>query len=174
MYAVDLLGMHDHRSRTDRRRSRRNVCCFSAGVCDAAVMKEDVARIIGCIKEQTCKHLVARKVYGDNSSLKGTQIVFLERDIRYTIYWSGDPTFLSFWVRRPIHGRQSVTSFTDDGLDGSVDFGLAGQANDPKSKYFRSESFAPGAARGAEHRLYWQRQYNEAVAAAKRVLLDNR
>ncbi|MBI4094405.1 MAG: hypothetical protein HY436_01205 [Candidatus Liptonbacteria bacterium] len=136
----------------------------------------DVARVVSCMKSRHCKHTIEAKSYGT----LGEQIVFVEGGKRYTFYWSGADRpvgFLSVWVRpegEAAGGEALLTTFVDRGLDGSVDFGhripTLGEVADLERKSFRSENDPDAPATGLEFRGYWQRQFEEAVAAAIRRL----
>jgi hypothetical protein len=149
--------------------------------CAQAATANDVSRVIGCMKTHTCKHLMASKSYA--SPLSGEQIVFVQGGKRYTLYWTGDydninnrpslPTdqFLSVWVRPDgTQNTKAVDGFSDNGVDGSVNFGFKGDSPNPSGKFF--EDGTDGSeAKGTEFRDYWQDRYDQAITAAVQRLL---
>ena len=64
-------------------------------------------------------------------------------------------------------------SFSDDGPDDRVDFGIRGQTTDTddQRKFFLAggEANAGLPAKGVEYRPYWQKRYDTAIAAVLRL-----
>ena len=101
----------------------------------------DVAQVVKLMKDPHTRGLLTRKTYPDDHSI---QIVFVSSGKRYTFYWSGpgSTNFLSVWARRDGTTRQAdMVTFTDDQLDGTVNFGIAGRIND--QMLFRDEPDMP-------------------------------
>lgn len=128
-----------------------------------AASPEDVREVVAMVTDGRVPSL-ARHNYknGDRS------IVFVHGGRRYTLYHSGpriDPNdpqsaWLSVWVRNESPSK-GVDTFTDFGSDGVVDFGLDG----PRLRLFH-EGRARTVPEGLNHREYWQKQYDDAIAAA--------
>lgn len=100
----------------------------------------------------------------------GTTIVFVHKGKRYSLYHSSerirpdDPNsaWLSFWVRKNgTSGQHNLMSFTDNGFDGKVDFGIDG----PRQRYFKHAD-RYSAAEGLEHEAFWQKELDVAINAA--------
>lgn len=98
----------------------------------------------------------------------GETAVFLCHGQRITLFYSGDlegkpnSAMLSFWVRKEgTFGGDTMDTFTDDKVDGSVDLGIDG-ANERR--------FVPMTSypEGEEHRSFWQHQLDATVATLLR------
>jgi hypothetical protein len=94
------------------------------------------------------------------------RIVFVEGGRRYTMQYTsamGDsfPESLDFWERPNGTRDQSVlTTYSDSGLDGTIDFGTGPQDN------LYTDMF--GKVEGQDNKAYWQKEYDDAIAAALR------
>lgn len=122
-------------------------------------------------------HLKALEWSADTNRLGWrTRIVSVSKGLRYT-FESFIPvhgkTSLSVWVRRNgTWGQDTLVSFSDEGLDGNVDFGISGPttATDEQRKFFLvGDPPAGWPTRGEQYRAYWQARYDEALRAVLRL-----
>ena len=76
---------------------------------------------------------------------------------RYTVYYTGGKNdLLSFWVRpNGTNSQKFIQTFTDHGLDGTVEFGISGD----RQKLFDSKDRHVGQ----EYQQYWQSLYDQAI-----------
>lgn len=143
---------------------------FEAVVVDKTAPQATTANVVMVSRLMyTASNVMSRKVYEDHG---GVQVVFRRNGLRYTFYCPAnkESNFLSVWVRKEnTSGQDSLLTFSDDDLNGSVDFGIGGPKNgtDDEKKYFRIED---GHNHGAYHKPYWQSLYNMAIKDALTVL----
>ena len=105
-----------------------------------------------------------------NGQPMGTTVVFVHKGKRYSLYHSSEritpenpnSAWLSFWVRRNgTSGQHNMLSFTDNGFNGKVNFGIDGL----RQRYFNSgDRHSPAA--GLEHQAFWQKELDAAIKAA--------
>lgn len=94
------------------------------------------------------------------------RIVFVEGGRRYTMQYSSAmgssyPASLDFWERPDgTSGQSTLTTYADSGLDGTVNFGTG-----PKNNLY-SDTF--GKVEGEDNKANWQKEYDDAIAAALR------
>lgn len=104
----------------------------------------------------------ATTVKDDNYDGKSRTVSFIEGGMFYTFWYdsasSDGKPLLSIWVRKEgTRGQNALTTFSDLGIDGTVEFGVAGP------RRFKLE-------KSPENQGYFQRRYNLAIAAALRHL----
>lgn len=107
------------------------------------------------------------------TKFNGTEFSFLYQGKQYGFWYSRDAKLLSVWVRtRGTNGQKILLgTFSDQGLDGTVDFGINGKdGTDEVKQYFSVEEDRPGKSKGEEFRPHWQSQYDQAISTALRVL----
>lgn len=144
------------------------VVCGSESAVGSTVNRADLNRVVACMKTRSCRGTIfAKQYYG-----LGEQIVFVANGRRYTFVWYREENSLSIWVRPEGNKDQaSVSTFSDEQLDGNVDFGITGsiEQTDTKRKYFRNTKAALGSnPKGLEFQDYWNEQYAVALSAACR------
>lgn len=139
-----------------------------------AASREDVARVVDFVHDESIP------VLSRTTGTSGGQIVFIEGGVRYTIYHSGerivandpDSAWISFWTRPDgTHGRSDMVTFSDSAFDGDIDLGINGNST---VRHFSSGEEPYTQARGPEWREYWQREYDNAIAAAIRYIERHR
>lgn len=150
--------------------------CTLATPAEAAT-REDVARVLMFItRPDAYKKLMLKRPDVESN---GLTVVFVEKGRRYSLYyvpptthtWGQSSGLLSVWVIPDDLAKRSADlepTFSDDGLDGVVDFGVEGPTTwqEDWRKLFDSEKFAPKAAKGIQYAPYWQAKYDEAIADA--------
>ncbi len=130
---------------------------------------QSIAKIVVAMKAHRVRQTIETKCYNDGKG--GERIVFLDHNKRYTMFWVPEnkvtTPYISMWVRKNgTHGQESIESCTDDALDGTVDFGIAGTGS--RRRIYSSGAQYPKT--GEQHRAYFQKRYNESIAAAHRHL----
>jgi len=151
-----------------------------------AASKADVQKVVELMFSPSTNSKVLLKEV-KTAEKDDIQVVFVENGKRYTLWYSGnriikddaDSHWLAFWVRPDgTSGQESMITWTDNGMDGNVDFGIIGK-NRPDSvrKLFREDKVYDFESRtkklvieGEEYRSHWQAQHDEAIAAALRHL----
>lgn len=96
------------------------------------------------------------------------QVVFATMGRVYTLqYFTAErrsQPSLSVWVRpKGTRGQEALDTFSDNGLDGRVDFGIGGGKN-------RREFMLEPTLKGSEHREHWQGLFDQAIKDALRAL----
>ncbi len=148
---------------------------LSSAIAQQKTTSADIARIMSCMRQHSCKNTILTQSF-DNL---GEVIVFIDNGKRYSFYLSGKDApegFLSISVRpEGTSDQASLFGFADFGLDGSVDSAAQGPANwtDSRRKLFKSEKNPIAPATNLQFRQYWQNQFDEAIAAAKRSLFTS-
>jgi hypothetical protein len=145
-----------------------------------AASAKDVAKVVACMQTHACKNVMAKKTYDGSGEL----VVFRVGGKRYTLYWPGnvwsadgevisqEKQWLAVWVRpEGTTSPELVETCSDWALDGTANNGITGSPvrellfEDNVDKNDGSGSIGP------EHRQYWQKVYDEAIAAAIKSLL---
>lgn len=127
----------------------------------------DVVNVVGLLYADDAR-VLARKFYPEG----GVQVVFIHCGLRYTLFHTGEwdsseLNWLSVWVRPDgTSGQEDITTFSDHGLDGSVDFGIAGGRATPELR----GQFEREKGMGTEYCQQWQELYNQSIAAALAAL----
>ena len=109
-----------------------------------------------------------------SSDLVGVQIVSVIYGRRYTVYYTGDSLpnkhyYLTFWVRPDgTRNHKFVSRFTDNNLDGFVDYGHRDYRNRDNYNNFSNGTFYIYRKTGSQYEKYWQVKYRNAV----RVFFD--
>ena len=139
------------------------------------VNRNDLERVTNCMMWRTCQGtLLARDYYGGDFD---RQIVFVEQGQRYTLLLNWGDNTLSIWVRpEGTTDQASVSTFTDMGVDGDIDFGVTGSVRltDDQRKHFYNTESPPGCdSLGLEFQKHWNECYTAAIAAAVRHLCPN-
>lgn len=132
-----------------------------------AATPQDVQKVAEFVQHGKSNGLLLRK---KDAASGGTQIVFVFKHIRYSIwYFPNDRKYptststLSYWVRQEgTSGSNDIPTFSDDGDDGVVDFGV-GPGHREKFLYTEHEPMAL-KSEGVEFRPHWQKQYDKAIA----------
>lgn len=141
-----------------------------------AATPADVAKVAAMVTDKRVPGLMRRAEYfGDK--FMGTTYVFVNRGKRYTLYHSGeriradDPnsSWLAVWVRKNhTYAKEALVTFSDDGFDGVVDFGIRG--SDTDRCYYTARNLVTNKTEGEEYRPRWQKEYDQAIKAALRHL----
>ena len=143
-----------------------------------AASQSDVAEVAAMVTDTTVPVLVRHSLFV-NGEFEGTEIVFIQDGMRYTLYNSGqrisprDPNsaWLAVWMRpEGTQGVASLVTFSDSAFDGDVDEGVIGRGG---RVYYSSDVDPNIAAQGAQYRADYQRRYDEAIAAALRYKRDH-
>ncbi len=135
-----------------------------------AASPKDVQEVAAMVTDKKVPTLTRVASYFGNDHM-GDTITFVHKGMRYTVYNSGerikadDPNsaWLSVWVRKDgTSGSKNMDTFTDNGFDGNVDFGIDG----PRSHLFHSGADGISGKEGLEHEAFWQKKYDTAIKAA--------
>ncbi len=137
---------------------------------------DDLKAIVACMKTETCKHTISDWADTDQTTYG---LSFEWGHKHYTLMLAGPPVFsapsLDIHVREAGAGNQSSLEqeVIDHGLDGVVDFGLQGPVEHRKKwhRRFDSGKFGGAPCVGGEFQDFWQKQFDDAIAAAKQRLL---
>ena len=132
----------------------------------SAATAEDVQKLAAMVMDESVPALFRQTYYLSSGEVNGYQAVFVCNGMRYTLYNSGerisadDPqsAWLAFWVRKDgTSGQQTLDTFSDDGFDGTADFGIDG---------LRQKEFIPDGtyATGDEHLSFWQQRLDDTVS----------
>ncbi len=137
-----------------------------ASVVDDTQLKTDAREIV----EHIHKGKKPRVTLFYNWSMSGSfQIVFVRGRTRYTVWYSGgdakhpESKTLSFWLRpNKTWDQASITTFSDEGLEGRVDFGIHGResGHDIQKEEFWSSRTRYGEPKGLEFEAAWQKRYD--------------
>lgn len=131
----------------------------------SAATAEDVQKLATMVVDESVPALFRQTYLLASGEVNGYQAVFVCNGKRYTLYNSGerisaeDPqsAWLAFWVREDgTTGQQTLDTFSDNGFDGTADFGIDGP---------REREFIPDGTydTGDEHQPYWQQRLDAAV-----------
>jgi hypothetical protein len=132
----------------------------------SAATTEDVQKLAAMVMDESVPALFRQTYHLSSGEVNGYQAVFVCNGMRYTLYNSGerikadDPesAWLAFWVRKDgTTGQQTLDTFSDDGFDGTADFGIDG---------LRQKEYIPDGipATTSEHQPFWQQQLDDAVS----------
>lgn len=135
----------------------------------SAADPDDVAKVVKLIHSKKTKGVLLRKF----DKTGGVEIVFVSNGLRYTMYHSGskDINFLSVWVRpNGTTSKAKLKTFTDQDLNGKVDFGLKLKDGSDLTKklYYSSRSGQP--QKGQQFSSYWQKIYDTSIDHALQKL----
>ncbi len=142
------------------------ICTWDAEAADP----KDVQKVVELIHNKETKGLVFWKPIDE-----GVEVVFIQGGKRYTMYHSGfgSINLLSVWVRPDGTSDDKILlTFTDDDLDGKIDFGINGKDGDEEIRqYFKSKKmYSPDKEEGTRFKEFWQAQYDAAIKAALKRL----
>lgn len=139
----------------------------------SAASKEDVLELAAMVMDESVPALFRQTYHLSSGEVNGYQAVFICNGKRYTLYNSGeriradDPqsAWLAFWVRKNgTTGQNTLDTFSDDGFDGTVNFGIDGL----REREFITEGTY---ATSDEHLPFWQQRLDSAV---EELLMCNR
>ena len=130
--------------------------------------KPEFIRVSELICKKQVKHVIFYKTYREG----GAEVVFVQNNLRYTIYTSCGPkgNMIAVWVRKNgTHGWYTLESISDNNMDGNVDFAGAGKDFTIRN-YIGPDFYNDGNVEGKEYFAYWQHFYKRVMKIAFRNL----
>ncbi|MBH41390.1 MAG: hypothetical protein CL685_01615 [Candidatus Magasanikbacteria bacterium] len=130
--------------------------------------KPKFIRVSELICKKQVKHVIFHKIHREG----GAEVVFVQNNLRYTIYTSCDPkgNMIAVWVRKNgTHGWHTLESISDNNMDGNVDFAGAGKDFAIRN-YIGPDFYNDGNVEGEEYFIYWQHFYKRVMKIAFRKL----
>lgn len=134
---------------------------------DPAVNREQLTSLVASVYDAPAHKFVLKQIDGPNN--RGFRVVFVHNGNRYTFdhdWWVGG---IQIWIRPDgtSHPDVPADAFSDDNMDGIVDFGTDGHMRIfAVADHYGSHS----EGEGSEHQPYWQKIYNEALVGLQATL----
>ncbi len=134
----------------------------------------DVARIVECMKTETCKNFPAWSAASIDGVKLNAWVSFTYENKDYLFNWVKENNSLHVEVKESNASLSSqflMLEFVDDESDGKVDSGKTMSLPYDKQAYIKEFSGAGPEQKGEEHRGHYQKEFNAAIAVGVEKLL---